>query len=313
MHSRAASLLEHEGDVGWLTGPAPCNAYHHMMHRLFNIFVTREEMRLDIEIAEKEKVTSEREKIRLNPNAKPFQPKGIKTQHANLQNNIEKEHQIQSVATEWVQTYRKNKSNKRKPQLDVNIETKQLESSNRFSALAEKEEHEEDANDLDLLPATDSTRRVVKDKTNYDVDEIPVAALDELIEGCMKHERKADEMMHTKAEISEHRQINEIEVDVSRSLHRMKQKDLEEENERINELLASCLAILEQKASNEEVLTSEVCQMRNELKACKEKLERTEKALKVKTDALIKHLNRDKVEVVKKVKRPKGYKAHKTF
>ena len=93
-------MLEHEGDVGWLTGPAPYNAYHHMMHRLFNIFITREEMRLEIELGEKEEMTSEREKIRLNPNAKPFLPREIQLRAKDAHDNIIKSNHIKSIATE---------------------------------------------------------------------------------------------------------------------------------------------------------------------------------------------------------------------
>ena len=191
------------------------------------------------------------------------------------------------------------------------------------------------------------------------MDEIPADVLEELIEGCMVEEQKLERMKVRNEMMDEQREINELEIDVARSLHRDMQKEIQEENNRVKELLASHLSMMEQKNENEEALRSEVCHMKkelekeqkeheaslkkqqnqheesmkimkdkwqkelmlhgskeewsNEIEKHKKKLERTEKALKGKTDALIKHLARDKVETVKKIKSPRGYKARTTF
>ena len=75
MCGRAASLFACKGDVEWLTGPGLCAARYHMIYRLFNILVRREEITLELELVQ---MTSEKEQHRLDPTAKPFIPKGIK-------------------------------------------------------------------------------------------------------------------------------------------------------------------------------------------------------------------------------------------
>ena len=49
MHSTVALSLAFEGDIRWLIGLDPCTARHHVMHRLFNVLIMREELRLEVE------------------------------------------------------------------------------------------------------------------------------------------------------------------------------------------------------------------------------------------------------------------------
>ena len=358
MCSRAASLLEHEGDVGWLTGPAPCNAYHHMMHRLFNIFVTREETRLETEIVEKEKMTSEHEKTRLNPNARPFAPRGIPMRTTKLDTDKERQINIQSIAEEWVTMHKRKKNTAKQQPLNVQTKNQNHARKNRFSILAEDEDEGEHKPEPEASPVS-TARKEEAIKAKYDVNEIPVDVLDELIKGHMEKKNERNNLEDKMIESEEQREINGMEVDVSRSSHNSELKKVKERNEKLNALIASYASILEQKKSNEEELLSEAHHMEkklgkvkaeceetigklklkheehmkkmdekwkqevmihgskeewcNEIEVHKKKLERTEKALKEKTETLIKHLNRDKVERVKKVKRPVGCKARTTF
>ena len=78
IHSRAASILANNEDVGLLTGPGPHTARHHVKCRLLNIEIIREKMRLELEQVEQEEMTSGRTKFYFNPTAKPFILRGIK-------------------------------------------------------------------------------------------------------------------------------------------------------------------------------------------------------------------------------------------
>ena len=80
-------------------------ARHHMMYRLFNILVTREEMQLE---REQEGIMSERKIFSLNLMVQPFAPKGIQTRKVSVNKGLQLEN-IKSITSEWIKVYTKTK------------------------------------------------------------------------------------------------------------------------------------------------------------------------------------------------------------
>ena len=106
MYSRVVSLLVLEGDVGQLIGSGPCTARHHMVCRLLNILIMREEMQLEIE---QEAMTSEKKIFRLDLMVQPLVQKGIKIRGASEIERSQSEN-IQSIVSESMQVHTKTAS-----------------------------------------------------------------------------------------------------------------------------------------------------------------------------------------------------------
>ena len=178
-----------------------------------------------------EEVTTATEKIRLNPIIKPFVPRGIKMQEVpelkQSQSDI-----IQDIAAEWMQYYHKKSAKGRDATTikTTNHTTKPTQktpsTSNACSILAQEDdddEQEEAKSNENNTPFNDKPRN--KDETTeYDVNEIPLKVLDDLIASCNTKKDEAHEESH---------EVDKLELDALRKMGGINAEVLNEVSEEL--------------------------------------------------------------------------------